>query len=72
MENSTRATQRWLDVGPERIEGWLDSFASRHGATSITIGNERDVVTVSAADGSRGGLPCPVPAAAARRARRRA
>ncbi len=61
MENSTRATQRWLDVGPERIEGWLDSFASRHGATSITIGNERDVVTVSAGDGSLADCHVPFP-----------
>jgi hypothetical protein len=51
MENGRRATQRWLDVGPERIEGWLQSFAARHGATSATVDGSREIVTVRAADG---------------------
>jgi hypothetical protein len=62
MENSRRATQRWLDVGPERIEGWLDSFGDRHGgeqASSVSAG--RELVTVRAADGSVAGCQLPFP-----------
>jgi hypothetical protein len=43
-------TQRWLEVAPDRIEGWLDTFAGRHGATSTEVTPQ--VVTVRAADGS--------------------
>jgi hypothetical protein len=50
MQNGRPAAERWLDVGPERIEGWLESFANRHGATSSDLAG--DVVTVRAADGS--------------------
>jgi Actinobacteria/chloroflexi VLRF1 release factor len=50
MENTGSAIQRWLDVGPERIEGWLTSFASRHGAAQVD--GRRDVITVTAADGA--------------------
>jgi len=49
MENARRATERWLDIGPERIEGWLESFAARHGAGQTDHG--RATVTVRAADG---------------------
>lgn len=59
MENSRRATQRWLDVGPERIESWLDSFGHRHGLTDIEVGAE--LVTVRAADGSIAECHVPFP-----------
>ncbi len=50
MENSRRATQRWLDVSPERVESWLDSFGQRHGSVVTEVGTE--IVTVRGADGS--------------------
>jgi hypothetical protein len=50
MENTRSAMQRWLDVGPERIEGWLTAFAARHGTMAADVG--RDVVTVTAGDGA--------------------
>jgi hypothetical protein len=50
MQNGRPAAPRWLDVDPERIEGWLESFAERHGVTSADPAG--DVVTVRAADGS--------------------
>lgn len=50
MENRESATRRWLDVGPERIAGWLDSFAVTHGGASSEPG--REIVTVRAADGA--------------------
>jgi hypothetical protein len=50
VENGRRASQRWLDIGPERIEGWLESFTGRHGTIRQTVEPGRDVVTVRAAD----------------------
>jgi Actinobacteria/chloroflexi VLRF1 release factor len=65
MENGRRGTQRWLDVGPDRIEGWLDSFAARHGATVTTVDPARQVVTATAADGSTAECHVPFPPLAA-------
>jgi hypothetical protein len=50
MGNGESAAQRWVEVGPERIGGWLESFAVRHGGASYQPG--RDVVRVLAADGA--------------------
>lgn len=50
MGNGGSASIRWAEVSPERIEGWLDAFAARHGQASTEPG--RDVVTVRAADGT--------------------
>jgi Actinobacteria/chloroflexi VLRF1 release factor len=61
MENGRRSTRRWLDVGPERIEAWLGEFAARHGPAQVEMGNDRDVVTVRAADGSIADCHIPFP-----------
>ena len=61
MENGRRSSRRWLDVGPERIEGWLESFADRHGATRPSIAPDRDIVTMLAADGSVAECHVPFP-----------
>jgi hypothetical protein len=50
MENGRSATRRWLEVGPDRITGWLDSFAERHGGARTDPGAA--VVTVHGADGA--------------------
>src|ERR1700722_4609242 len=50
MGNGESAAQRWVEVGPERIGGWLESFAVRHGGASYQPG--RDVVRVLGADGA--------------------
>src|ERR1700719_4475196 len=50
MEIGQSSAQRWLDVGPERIGGWLESFAARHGGASYQPGP--DVVRVLAAGGA--------------------
>jgi hypothetical protein len=50
VPNDRSAGRRWVEVGPDRIEGWLDSFARRHGDTRTNPGPDR--VTVLAADGS--------------------
>jgi VLRF1 release factor-like protein len=49
VENE-RSAPRWVEVDPGRIEGWLDSFAGRHGGARADPGPDR--VTVLAADGS--------------------
>jgi Actinobacteria/chloroflexi VLRF1 release factor len=59
MPERLSATSRWLDVGPDRIEAWLASFASRHGGARTEPGT--DVVTVRAADGSVAELHPPFP-----------
>jgi hypothetical protein len=61
MGNGRRASQRWLEIGPERIEGWLQSFALRHGATSATVDDRREIVIVRAADGSIAECHTPFP-----------
>src|SRR5215469_14171520 len=61
MENSRPASRRWLDVGPERIERWLEEFAERHGPAQRETGNEREIVTVRAADGSVAECHVPFP-----------
>ena len=50
MGISQSAAQRWLDVDPVRIAGWLDTFATRHGEAAYDAG--REAVTVRAADGA--------------------
>lgn len=63
MEVGQSAAQRWLDVGPERIGGWLESFAARHGGTSYQPGP--DAVRVLAADGAVAECHPPFPPLAA-------
>jgi hypothetical protein len=63
---------RWVEVAPERIERWVESFAQRHGETSAEPGP--DIVVLRAADGAvaechvpfpplRGLPPAPLPGA---------
>jgi hypothetical protein len=60
-----RATHRWLEVSPERVEGWLATFAERHGNAATTIDDRREIVTVRAADGSSADCHAPFPPLAA-------
>jgi hypothetical protein len=59
MENGRAAAKRWLDIGPERIERWLDSFGERHGSPVTEAGTE--IVTVRAADGAVAECHVPFP-----------
>jgi Actinobacteria/chloroflexi VLRF1 release factor len=53
VDNTGSATRRWLDVGPDRIESWLESYAGRHGSVSgVSVEAGGDFLTVSAADGA--------------------
>src|ERR1039457_7376309 len=50
---------RWVEVTPERIEGWIVSFAERHGETTAEPGP--DVVVFRAADGAVAECHVPFP-----------
>ena len=61
MENGRAATPHWLDVAPERIEGWLAEFAERHGVTETALDARQAIVTVLAADGAIAQCHIPFP-----------
>jgi hypothetical protein len=44
-------TERLVRVSPERLPGWVDGFAERHGGFQATLTS--DEVTLAAADGAR-------------------
>jgi hypothetical protein len=50
MVNGQSAASRWIDVAPDRITGWLESFAGRHGPVRTEAAS--DLVTVHGADGA--------------------
>jgi len=50
---------RWVEVGPERLAGWLESFAQRHGDLTSEAGPA--VVTFRAADGAQAQCHVPFP-----------
>jgi hypothetical protein len=57
---------RWIDVAPERLAGWLDSFAQRHGQTAAQAGPA--VIAYRAADGAIAECHVPFPPMADRAA----
>ena len=50
---------RWVEVTPERIEGWIVSFVERHGETTAEPGP--DIVVFRAADGAVAECHVPFP-----------
>ena len=50
---------RWVQVDPERLQGWLDGFARRHGAVVREAGDA--VVRLTAEDGSVAEVQVPFP-----------
>jgi hypothetical protein len=50
---------RRVEVGPERVDGWLTRFAERHGEVTTVAGP--DEVVVTAADGAEARLQVPFP-----------
>ena len=59
MSNDTADETRWIEVGPDRLAGWLESFAQRHG--DVTAAGDGAVVTFRAADGSVAECHVPFP-----------
>lgn len=50
---------RWVSVPPERLQRWLDGFATRHGAATRTFDDR--VVRLEAEDGSVAEVEVPFP-----------
>src|SRR5450755_3001612 len=68
MGNGVPGVARWLDVAPDRLAAWMESFAQRHGALTTELEpGERSaarpvaVVTFRAADGSVAECHIPFP-----------
>jgi Actinobacteria/chloroflexi VLRF1 release factor len=59
MTNEGPGGGRWIDVAPERLTGWLESFAQRHGDVRADPGPE--TVTFRAADGAVAQCHVPFP-----------
>jgi hypothetical protein len=61
VANGGGAGPRWLEVGPDRIEGWLADFSARHGPAVTTTDARRSVVTVRGATGTVAECHVPFP-----------
>ena len=59
VSNGAPDTARWVEVSPERLAGWLESFTQRHGDVTSEAG--RAVVTFRAADGAVAECHAPFP-----------
>jgi hypothetical protein len=59
VSNDTDDGARWIEVAPERLAGWLESFAQRHGDVVITP--EPAIVTYGAKDGATAECHVPFP-----------
>jgi Actinobacteria/chloroflexi VLRF1 release factor len=59
VANEAAGDTRWIEVSPDRLAGWLASFAERHG--DVTGDGDRAVVTFRAADGSVAECHVPFP-----------
>jgi hypothetical protein len=59
VSNGAPGAARWVEVSPERLAGWLDSFAQRHGDVTSEAGPA--VVTFRAADGAVAECHVPFP-----------
>jgi VLRF1 release factor-like protein len=60
MANGTADGARWLDVGPERLASWLESFSQRHGGGLITEPGPA-VITFRSVDGAVAECHVPFP-----------
>jgi hypothetical protein len=59
VSNGTAGDARWIEVSPERLAPWLESFAQRHGDVTIETGPA--VVTFLAGDGAVAECHVPFP-----------
>jgi Actinobacteria/chloroflexi VLRF1 release factor len=59
VSNEAAGGPRWIEVGPDRLAGWLETFGRRHG--DVTGAGDRAVVTFRAADGSVAECHVPFP-----------
>jgi hypothetical protein len=59
VSNGTADGVRWIEVTPERLGSWLESFARRHG--DVVVKPEPAVVTYRAEDGAAAECHVPFP-----------
>jgi len=59
MADGTAGGARWIEVGPERLVGWLESLTQRHGDVTGEAGPA--VITFRAADGAVAECHVPFP-----------
>jgi peptide subunit release factor 1 (eRF1) len=59
VSNGSADGARWIEVSPERLAPWLESFAQRHGDVAIEPG--RAVVTFRGSDGALAECHVPFP-----------
>src|SRR4051812_19090634 len=52
---------RWVLVGPERLNRWIDGFVERHGPPSVTVSASAEVVRLEGADGAVAECQVPFP-----------
>jgi hypothetical protein len=52
---------RWVLVGPERLNRWIDGFVERHGPSSVTVSASAEVVRLEGADGAVAECQVPFP-----------
>jgi len=52
---------RWIDVPPERLSRWVDGFADRHGAFTVSADPAGQAVTATATDGAVAVFHAPFP-----------
>jgi hypothetical protein len=60
VKNPARGGGRWVEVAPERLVTWADSFALSHPGAAVTV-TGRDFVTLGAADGATAECHVPFP-----------
>lgn len=61
MNQGRAVPPHWLDVAPERIEGWLAEFGARHGAAVTSAEASKGIVSLRAADGAIAECHVPFP-----------
>src|SRR5712691_11893891 len=59
VENGGPGGGRWIEVAPDRLDRWLESFAERHGGATTDPGEA--TVTFRAADGAVAECHVPFP-----------
>jgi Actinobacteria/chloroflexi VLRF1 release factor len=60
VKNPARGGGRWVDVAPQRLVTWAESFAGRHPGVVVTT-TGRDIVTFAAEDGAEAECHVPFP-----------
>jgi hypothetical protein len=63
VKNPAGSGGRWVEISPERLRGWVESFTERHGRPVLVSAAEEDeaTITFTAADGAAAECHPPFP-----------